>query len=159
MGGLTLDGLGVAAALASAVTFSFYILTAERAVVARDPLSLVCFGSLFAAVFWSIVQPWWTFPDDRVRESVSLLGSLDASALPVWALMTWMIVLGTIVPFGLLVGSLRHISATKAGIAATFEPVAATTVALLWLGETLTSLQFAGGVIVLAAIVLAQSSR
>jgi drug/metabolite transporter (DMT)-like permease len=70
-----------------------------------------------------------------------------------------MIVLGTIVPFGLLVGSLRFIPATRASITAMIEPVAATLVAWLWLGEELGGAQLGGGVVVLTAILLAQTAR
>ena len=80
-------------------------------------------------------------------------------SLPVWLLMTWMVVLGTIAPFGLVVAALRHVSATRAGIAAMLEPVAATIVAYAWLDESLTAMQLAGGVVVLAGIVVAQTAR
>jgi drug/metabolite transporter (DMT)-like permease len=70
-----------------------------------------------------------------------------------------MLVLGTIVPFALLVGALRHLPATRVGIAAMFEPVAATIVAYLWLDEALSGLQLAGAVLVLAGILLAQTAR
>jgi drug/metabolite transporter (DMT)-like permease len=157
--GLTLDGLGVAAALGSAVSFSIYVLAAERAVTRRDPLSLVCYGFLLAAVFWAVVQPLWSFPTERVDDSVSLLGRLSELSLPVWLLMAWMVVLGTMVPFALLAGSLRHIPASRAAITAMFEPVAATVFAYAWLGESLTTAQFAGALVVLGAIVLAQTAR
>jgi drug/metabolite transporter (DMT)-like permease len=157
--GLTLDGLGVAAALGSATTFAVYVLTAERAVTRRDPVSLVCYGFLLAAVCWAVVQPWSSFPFELVDESVSLLGRLADVSLPVWGLMVWMVVLGTIVPFALLAASLRHIPASRAAITAMFEPVAATLFAFAWLGETLNELQLVGAVTVLAAIVLAQTAR
>ena len=70
-----------------------------------------------------------------------------------------MVVLGTIVPFGLIVASLRHLSATRVGIVAMLEPVVATLVAYAWLGEALSGAQLAGGGIVLAGIVLAQTAR
>jgi drug/metabolite transporter (DMT)-like permease len=70
-----------------------------------------------------------------------------------------MIVLGTIVPFALVVSALRHISATRAGIVAMLEPVVAIVVAWFWLGESLRPTQLAGGAVVLAAIVLAQTAR
>jgi drug/metabolite transporter (DMT)-like permease len=73
--------------------------------------------------------------------------------------MTWMVVLGTIVPFGLVVAALRDISATRAGIVAMLEPVAGTIIAYAWLGETLTAVQVAGGLVVLAGILLAQTAR
>jgi drug/metabolite transporter (DMT)-like permease len=157
--GLTLDGLGVAAALGSAVTFAVYVLSAERAVTRRDPVSLVCYGFLLASLFWAVVQPLWTFPAERVDDTVSLLGRLEDLSAPVWLLMAWMVVLGTMVPFALLAASLRHIPASRAAITAMFEPVAATVFAYLWLGESLTTLQFAGALVVLAAIVLAQTAR
>jgi drug/metabolite transporter (DMT)-like permease len=157
--GLTLDGLGVAAALGSAATFAVYILSAERAVARRDPVSLVCYGFLLASVFWAVLQPWTSFPVELVDESVSLLGRLDDLSLPVWLLMAWMVVLGTMVPFALLAAALRHIPASRAAITAMFEPVAATGFAYAWLGESLTAFQLVGALVVLAAIVLAQTAR
>ena len=157
--GVTLDGLGVLFSLLSAVTFAGYMLLAERAVGKRDPVSLLAWGFLFAAIFWAIVQPWWSFPFDVPGRSVSLLGHLSEYHLPVWALMTWMVLLGTIVPFFLIVGSMRHISATRAGITAMVEPVVASVVAWAWLGETLSGQTLIGGAVVLTAIVLAQTAR
>jgi drug/metabolite transporter (DMT)-like permease len=157
--GLSLDAAGVGAALAGAATYALYLLLAERGVGGRDPISLVCFGFFFAALAWSIVQPWWSFPHGIVAHDISLHGRLSDWHLPVWSLMAWMIVLGTIVPFGLLVAALRHIPATRAAIVAMLEPVVATVVAYAWLDESLTDVQIAGGLVVLAAILLAQSAR
>lgn len=157
--GLTLDGLGVAAALGSATAFSIYVLSSERAVTRRDPVSLVCYGFLLASIFWALVQPWTGFPFDRVDDTVSLLGRLTDLSLPVWLLMSWMVVLGTIVPFALLSASLRHIPAPRAAITAMFEPVAATILAYAWLGETLSTFQLLGALVVLTAIALAQTAR
>jgi drug/metabolite transporter (DMT)-like permease len=157
--GVSLDGLGVFFSLCSAVTFAGYLLFAERAVGRRDPVSLLCYGFLFASVFWAFVQPWWSFPFDVPGRSVSLLGNLSHLHLPIWALMAWMIVLGTIVPFFLIVGSMRHITATRAGILAMVEPVVASVVAYGWLDERLGATQLVGGAIVLCGIVLAQTAR
>jgi drug/metabolite transporter (DMT)-like permease len=157
--GVSLDGLGVLFSLCSAVTFAGYMLLAERAVGRRDPISLLCFGFFFAALFWAIAQPWWSFPFDVPGKSVSLLGNLSDLHVPIWVLMTWMIVLGTIVPFFLIVGSMRHITATRAGILAMVEPVVASLVAWAWLGETLNGTTLVGGVVVLCGIVLAQTAR
>ena len=156
---MSLDGLGVVFALLAAVTLAGYMLLAERAVGHRDPVSLLCFGFFFAALFWAIAQPWWTFPFDVPGRSVSLLGHLSHWHLPIWALMLWMVVLGTIAPFFLIVGSMRHISATRAGSTAMVEPVIASLVAWVWLNETLGATQLVGGAIVLAGIVLAQTAH
>src|SRR5437588_2461451 len=157
--GVNLDGLGVAAALGAAGAYALYILLAERAVGTRDPASLLAWGFLFAAVFWALVQPWWSFPGRLVTKHVSLHGNLASLHLPVWALMLWMIVFGTVVPFLLLVGALRHVPATRAAIIAMLEPVAGALIAYLWLSESLDPGQLAGGAIVLAAVFLAQTAR
>ena len=157
--GLSLDGLGVAAALAAAVAYAVYVLMAERAVGRRDPASLICYGFLFAALFWAAVQPFWRFPAGRFDDDVSLLGHLSGWSLPVWALMLFVVVVGTMITFLLVTAALRHISATKVGIVAMLEPVAATVVAFLWLGESFGATQLVGGAIVLAAILLAQTAR
>ena len=157
--GVALDGRGVAACFAAALSYALYILVAEHAVSTRDPISLSCYGFLFASLFWAAVRPWWTFPGSVVARSTPLHGHLSALHAPVWTLVVWMVVLGTIVPFALVVTALRHVSATNAGIAAMLEPPAAAVVAFLWLGESLDSFQLLGGAVVLAAILLAQSSR
>jgi drug/metabolite transporter (DMT)-like permease len=154
-----LDGIGVAASLVAAVAFAGYILMAEQGVLLRDTVSLTAYGFVFAAVFFAVIQPWWSFPGHFVTERVSLLGNLRSSHLPVWSLMLWMVVLGAIVPFGLFVGALRHVAATRVSILAMLEPLVATAVAWAWLDESLDAAQIAGGAIVLAGIVLAQTAR
>jgi drug/metabolite transporter (DMT)-like permease len=145
--------------LTSAFVFAFYVLYAERAVAGRDTITLLAWGFLFATVFWTVVQPWWSFPAGRVGQTVSLGGHLGSLHLPAWALVLWVVVLGTIVPFVLVVGALRHISATRAGVTGMLEPVVATLVAWIWLGETLSVVQLVGAGVVLAGILLAQTAR
>jgi drug/metabolite transporter (DMT)-like permease len=157
--GVTLDGLGVAFALISAVIFAAYLLLAEYEVRYRDSISLMVWGFLFATLFWTVAQPWWSFPAGRVARTVSLQGHLASWHLPVWALVLWVVVLGSIVPFSLIVGALRHVSATRVGIASMLEPLVATVVAWAWLRETLAPVQLAGAGVVLAAILLAQTAR
>jgi drug/metabolite transporter (DMT)-like permease len=157
--GLSLDGVGVTAALAAAVAYAVYVLMAEHAVRWRDPASLTAYGFLFAALFWAAVQPLWRFPAGRLDDSVSLLGDLERFSLPVWLLLLYIVVAGTMITFLLVAAALRHISATRVGIVAMLEPVAASAVAFLWLGESFGPAQLLGGGIVLVAILLAQTAR
>ncbi len=157
--GWTLDTVGVLAAAGGAIALAVYLLAGERAVATRDPLTVLCFSLLFAAIVWSVVQPWWTYPFGELTEETSFLGNLDDLSAPVWAFALWTIVLGTIAPFALTIGALRHLAATRVGITMTFEPVAATVVAWAWLGETLSVAQLVGGGVVLFGILLAQTAR
>jgi drug/metabolite transporter (DMT)-like permease len=154
-----LDGLGLAAAGLACISYAFYILVAERGIRRRDAISLSAWGFLFAALFWALAQPWWSFPGSYFGGDTSLLGHLDSVHLPIWLLVSWIVVLGTIVPFVLVVGALRHVSATRVGIVAMLEPVVAIFVAWVWLGEALTQVQLIGATLTLAGIVLAQTSR
>lgn len=159
-GGSSLDGLGVLACLVTAVAYAAYVLMAERSLEGgRDVYSLLAWGFTFAALFWAVVQPWWTFPTEIVGESVSLLGRFDDVSAPVWLLLAYIVVLGTVVPFILLVSALHHVPATRVTIVAMLEPVLAAIVAWIWLGEELAAVQVAGGLIVLVGVILAQTSR
>jgi drug/metabolite transporter (DMT)-like permease len=157
--GATLDGIGVGAALIAAVALAAYYILGERSSGTRDPLSTTFWAFVFASVFWAIAQPWWGFPTASVQGSTSLLGNLDAQSLPVWGLAAWMVVLGTVVPFLLILSALHHLPATRVGLASMLEPVLAGLVAWAWLGEALSPPQLAGGVVVLFGIVLAQTAR
>ena len=64
-----------------------------------------------------------------------------------------------IIPFALSLGALHHLPATRVSIVAMVEVVLASIVAWVWLEETLSAAQLAGGAIVLTGIVLAQTSR
>ena len=158
-GGESLPGAGVAFALGGAFAYALYVLLAEHVVGGRDAVSLLAWGFLFASVFWACVVPWWSFPAHALTADTSLGGRLASHHAPVWLLAAWMVVLGTIAPFFLLVGALRHVTATTAGIVAMLEPVVGALVGWLWLRESLDAVQLAGAAVVLAAVGIAQSAR
>jgi drug/metabolite transporter (DMT)-like permease len=157
--GLAFDTIGITAAFAAAFALTAYILMAEHERRRRDPVSLSFYGFLFAGLFWAVVQPLWRFPWDVLDDTVSLQGNLDQHTAPIWALVAFVVLVGTMITFSLLTGSLKHITATRASIVATLEPVIATAVAWLWLGETFGAAQIIGGLVVLTGIFLAQTAR
>lgn len=158
-GGLAYSTIGITAALGASFALTAYILMAERERRQRDPVSLSFYGFLFAALFWAVVQPLWKFPWEVLGDTVSLQGNLEEHTAPVWLLVAFIVVMGTMITFSLLTGALRHIPATRASIVATLEPVIATVVAWLWLGETFGTAQLIGGAVVLTGIFLAQTAR
>ena len=156
--GSTLNGLGVAAALAAAVRSRRTTCSASERQLPR-PASTTFWAFVFASLLWAVVQPGGASPSDAVRGRTSLLGNLDDVSLPLWTLMLCMVVLGTIVPFVLVLSGLHHLPATRVGMVGMLEPVLAGVVAWAWLGEALSPVQLVGGAVVLAGIVLAQTSR
>ena len=156
-GGGQLDALGVTAALGAALCLATYYLMGERGTADRDPVALTAWTFVAAAAFWAVAAPWWDFDSSLLGERVPV--SLGSVQVPVWALVGWIVVLGAVVPFWLSLAALRHLPPTTAGIVATVEPVFASIVAWLWVEQVLTGWQIAGGAVVLAGIVLAQTAR
>ncbi|MEI8056688.1 MAG: EamA family transporter [Actinomycetes bacterium] len=156
--GFTLDVIGITAAFGAAVSLVLYFVVGERLVAHRDPVSLTMWGFGCAAVFWAVVQPWWTFPWNTLTSSVSILGA-NGPTVADWWLIAWMVILGTVIPFALVLSSLRHLRATQASIVGMTEPLIASLIAFAFLGEALTSLQILGGAIVLCGVLMAETAR
>jgi drug/metabolite transporter (DMT)-like permease len=157
--GLTLDGVGVIAGLSAAVALAAYFLTGERALGDRDPISVAAWTFAAAAVFWSVLQPWWSFPGAVLDDTVALPGSLDGVHAPRWLLVSWVVILGTLVPYALTLLALSLLGPTRTGLLLMAEPVLASLVAWSVLSEALTVVQVVGGLVVLAGIVLAETAR
>jgi drug/metabolite transporter (DMT)-like permease len=156
--GFTLDVLGVATAGGAAVALAIYYVTADmqvRGPYRRDPVSLTMWGMGAAALFWAAVQPWWTFP----WSSFTGTAPMGAAVLPIWPLAAYVILLGTVVPFSLVVLSMQHLRASQASVVGMTEPIIATAIAWLALGEVLSPVQLAGAAIVLGGILLAELNR
>jgi drug/metabolite transporter (DMT)-like permease len=139
------DATGLAGGAASAVLFAAYLLTAEAAGRAgARPATVLLWGFIAAVVAWSPIAPWWSWPFETLREPSVLLAVIGVG------------VVGTLLPFFLAVAAVRVVSAATAGIAATFEPVFAASFAWLLLGQHLDPVQLAGGLLVVAGVILAQ---
>jgi drug/metabolite transporter (DMT)-like permease len=73
--------------------------------------------------------------------------------------MVWGVLMGTVAPFLLVLGSLRRIGAQRAGIVGTTEPLWAALIGLALLGETFAPVQAVGGLVVLAGVIVAETAR
>jgi drug/metabolite transporter (DMT)-like permease len=155
--GLTLDGIGLLAAGLAAVSLATYYLLGEQGLGSRDPFSLAAWSFGAAAVFWSVLLPWWSFPLDRLGGTVQV--GPDGPEVLVGLLVAWVVVLGTVAPFGLVLLGLRLIGAARSGLVGTAEPVLAGLIAWAVLGERLESVQLLGAGVVMAGIVVAESAR
>jgi len=154
-----LDPVGLLAGFGAAVCFATYFLLGERLVVHRDPVSTTFWGFTVAAVLWSAVVGWWTPLGDATGQSVALPAALGSAAVPLIALVAWVVVLGTLVPFAAATAALRHLPATTVTVVAILEPVGAAMLAWWWFDESLTLVQLLGVALVLTGIVLALRAR
>lgn len=154
-----LDVVGVLAALGAAAFLATFHLLGKHMLETRDPLVLSFWMFAISSVFWAIAQPWWNFDPSVLTETTSMLGRLAEWTIPVWLGVLWVIVLGTLAPYGLEVAGLRHLPATTTGIVSMIEPVVAAAVAWLWLEEALNGIQLLGGLLVLTGVGLVQVAR
>ena len=158
-GNASLDVVGVTAAIGAAGALTIYYLAGERLLRNRDVLSLTTWGLGFASAVSAVLAPWWHFPWPTLQKSATIAAFGHSITQQVWVLGAWLVVFGTVLPFLLVVGCLRHLRATQAGIVGMTEPVIAAVVAYFVLSESLSPTQLVGGAIVLTAVVLAETSR
>jgi drug/metabolite transporter (DMT)-like permease len=156
--GMTLDPIGLVSALGAGAALACYYLMGEHGQRERDPISLMgfCFG--FSAILWAIASPWPGFPFARLPHPVDLPGILPGTA-PLWLMILWIIVLGTVAPFLLVLFAVARIGPARVGLIGMIEPVGAGIIAWVLLGESLNTVQIVGTVIVLVGIVLAETAR
>jgi drug/metabolite transporter (DMT)-like permease len=144
-GGLVISAAGIGFALASALTFAFYLLAAEALVSRTSPLGSAMWVGASAAVAlatYSVAGGAERFPrglEEWLR--VSAMGALTAAA------------------FVLLFLGLRRIGAVRVAIIAALEPVATSVMAVTILGEVLRPGVAIGGALILAAAVAASLAR
>ena len=157
--GLTLNSLGVAAAFGAAVALA-RVLPARRDLRpgARPRLADALGLRLRRPAVGRRCCPGGATRGRRSRARRPHSGE-GTTAVPLWALAIWMVVLGTIVPFWLVLAAIRHIGAAGASIIGMTEPFIASLVAWVVLGEVLTPAQMLGGAVILTGVVIAERAR
>jgi len=154
---VTLDTVGILAAVGAAVALATYYLLGDRLLRTRDPLTTHAWSLGFAALFWVVLQPLWTFPTSTLGIDVQVPGTaLDP---PMWVFVAWIILLGTVAPYLLFLVGIQRIGAARAGLVGMVEPVAASAAAWVVLGESMTAVQLVGGAVVLGGVILAETAR
>ncbi|MFE1442488.1 DMT family transporter [Streptomyces sp. NPDC058739] len=156
--GLGFDAFGLLLALGAACCQVGYFVLADQGSDsgedAPDPLGVIAYGLLIgAAVLTVIARPWgmdW-----------SVLGrtaEMDGTEVPAAALLSWIVLIATVVAYVTGVVSVRRLSPQVAGVVACLEAVIATVLAWVLLGEHLSAPQVVGGLVVLCGAFIAQSS-
>jgi drug/metabolite transporter (DMT)-like permease len=157
--GATFDGLGVVAGLAAAVCFAGYFLIGEAGVSQHDPLRVILWSFAVASTALNVLNPLTGFDTGLLDERVSLLGELSQHRVPLWLVLAWVVVLGTLVPFFAELFALSFVRATTVTVIAMMEPIGVSALGWAWFGESLGVIAVIGCVAVIAGILLAQAAR
>ena len=96
--GVSFDTWGIVAGFGAAVCFAAYFLIGEHGIGLVDPLRVILWSFLVATVALNLVSPITSFDTSLLDDQVSLLGRLDDIVVPVWSLLAWIVVLGTLLP-------------------------------------------------------------
>ena len=142
-----LDPAGLVPAFGAAFAFATYIVAAERAGHRYAAPTTLVWAAGFATLFWLLLRPPWTFP------------WRDFAAPAQLALGFGVAIVGTLVPFLLMVVAVRHIPGLRAAVVATLEPVLGALIAWPVHSQELSPPQLAGAVVVIAAVIWVQTHR
>ncbi len=141
--GLSLDPVGVTAALLAAFSFAFYNVAGHSVLARYDRWKVLLWVLASAATFWIFVNPpWKLWAAHFSREQ--------------WGFMLIFSLVSVLGPFSCYFAGLQHLEPTRAVVVSCLEPVFSIVIAAGALGELLRPLQTLGIVIVLIAIVLIQ---
>ena len=143
---LEMNTQGILWGLAAAVAFASYSLLGERGMHRYNPWTVHIYALLFASVTLNVVHTPFAY----------LSSSYSISQ---WMHIIYIVIFGTILPFGLYFVGISHIRSTRASITATLEPISAAVFAYIFVGEIFEPLQILGGACVIASIMLLQWQR
>lgn len=140
--GFSVSQAGLISGVASGASFAFYTVYGKKGLAKYNSWTMLVWGFGVGALVWCLYQPpWVTWLKYDWRE---------------WLFFGYIAVFATLLPFGFFFKGLQFMSPVKAGIISTMEPVMASIIAYLILGETLSYVQTAGCLSVLLAVVVIQ---
>jgi len=155
--GSKLDPFGVLCAFGAAIALAIYFIGGEPLAAKRDPIALTTLSMGVGAIFWMVIQPWWTLPWSLLSNPVSLPHELGTVSLGL--IVAYIVVFGTVAPFWLYFIAFKYLDSKKAAIFGLLEPVGASITALFLLGESFIGIQILGGALVLIGVIFAETAR
>jgi drug/metabolite transporter (DMT)-like permease len=155
--GSKLDPFGVLCAFGAAIALAIYFIGGEPLAAKRNPITLTALSMGVGAIFWMIVQPWWTLPWNLLSNPVSLPHELGSVSLGL--IVAYIVIFGTVAPFWLYFIAFKYLDSKKAAIFGLLEPVGASITALFLLGESFIGIQILGGALVLIGVIYAETAK
>ena len=157
--GFSFDLIGTFGALGAALALAVYFLMSQSQGTKRSAQAMVVWGMGMAGLFWSLILPIWNFPTEIFTTEINLQGRFSEYSAPGWLLIAHIIIFGTMVPYLFVVGGIRRLSASTSSVIGMMEPVLAGVFAWVWLSQSWSAIQLAGGAIVLIGIYIADRAK
>lgn len=131
---------GIAFAIAAAVIYAIYIVVSARVARQIAPLALASVVIASAAVVFDV--------------AAALHGPRWPGTTGGWLAIAGIAIVSTVAAITLFFAGLARIGPTRASTLSTVEPLVTIALAAIVLGETIAPVQFAGGALILAAVIL-----
>ncbi len=144
--GFALNLRGALLALAAAFAITFYNLMGKRLLRDLDSWAIIAYGFLFGGI---ALLSWWGWQGEHRLAYPGLA----------WGLIALLALFPSILAYGLYLRALKRLEAGRAAIVATLEPVLASLLAFLVLGELVELPQVLGGLLVLAGVIILQARQ
>jgi len=141
--GVNLNRTGVAAAMMAAFSFTFYNVVAQGVVSRNYPLKIMNYALLGAALMWLVINPPWRLVAQHYSGGQ-------------WGFLLAFGCLSMLLPYVFYFSGLKYLDPTRAVVTSCLEPVFAIMFSVLFVGETLGTLQVVGIAAVLTATVMVQ---
>ncbi|MBB5069721.1 drug/metabolite transporter (DMT)-like permease [Saccharopolyspora gloriosae] len=151
--GLRFDVFGLLLALAAAGCQAGYFLLSDSSADV-DPRALASYGLLIGAAIVTVIARPWELDWALLAGPVQLAGA----PFPALLVVGWVVLMSTVLAYLTGIVAVRRLSPPIAGAVAFLEPVVATVLAWMLLGEHVGPWQLAGGALVLAGAFIAQRS-
>lgn len=133
--------LGLLVGLSTGLTYGLFTVIGKRTLRHHDSWTILTYAFGFATMTILVFKP---------AAPLEML----AKPLNAWLWMIVLVIVSTVMGFGLYTSGLRHLSASSASIVATMEPVIATGFAFALLGEVIEPVQMVGGIIVIISVLI-----
>ncbi len=138
-----INGLGLFAGIASAFCWAFTNVWLRHLVKRYNVWTCLVYAFIFATLFWLMINPPWVIIEAHYSAET-------------WRTFFLFAMISILIPHSLYFGGMRYLTASRAIITATFEPIVAIVTAFLFLGEILLPVQIIGALLVIAAIAILQ---
>lgn len=140
--------LGIVTGIGSGITYALYSIFGKKGSKRYSTWTVMLYSFGFGSIFLGVLSQ---FASAEVK--------ISEVTVKAWVIIFLMALIPTLAAYWLYITSLKHLPASVAGVIATLEPVVATLLAILFLGERLEVLQIAGMLSVIGAGALLQYSK
>jgi drug/metabolite transporter (DMT)-like permease len=140
---MNISGLGLTTGIASALCWAFTNVWLRHLIKRYNVWTCLVYAFIFASLFWLLINPPWAIISAHYSAGT-------------WSMFLGFAIISILIPHSLYFGGIRYLTASRAIITATFEPIVAIVSAFLLIREILTPVQVLGAALVIAAIAILQ---